>query len=242
MTNPFDNLEAEPDTIGTSMDTRVVYGSEGWHDYVMSQFRDGELDNGQPKCDGLRRLLTELCGDILSSEIDILQCPNHNNGYIATAKCTINFVFNDKIGDEIAIQKVLRSDVADACRQDTPAPFNKHLSATAATKAEARVLRKLLGLNTIAAEEGQIINVDDEFNPDETISNAQVILMDRLCKELNIDVMKFVNSGKSKIVYKSIAEVLHHKALNMIEFLHTYQKDKNRIPLSIKGYQEGWNG
>ena len=44
-----------------------AYGSEEWNDYVMSQFHSGELFDGNPTCAGLRRVVEELLGTIVSS-------------------------------------------------------------------------------------------------------------------------------------------------------------------------------
>ena len=69
-TDLFDKeaLEKEEDTKETEQDmTMPAYGSEDWHDYVMSKFHDSEMYNGNPLTVGLRRVAEQLLGDILVS-------------------------------------------------------------------------------------------------------------------------------------------------------------------------------
>ena len=57
-----EDIEAE-----ANEDKMPAYGSEKWHDYVMSKFHKTELFDGNPVCAGLRRVTEELLGTIVVS-------------------------------------------------------------------------------------------------------------------------------------------------------------------------------
>ena len=58
-----ETLEKEEETKETEQDmTMPAYGSEDWHDYVMSKFHDSEMYNGNPLTVGLRRVAEQLLG------------------------------------------------------------------------------------------------------------------------------------------------------------------------------------
>ena len=53
--------------------------SEQWADYVMDKFRNDEMENGNPTCDGLRRVTELLVGPIIGRDVAIHQSPNIEN-------------------------------------------------------------------------------------------------------------------------------------------------------------------
>lgn len=123
--------------------------------------------------------------------------------------------------------------------------------ATACTRAEGRALRKALKLRVLAAEElakkdivsivQQSVNqqpTDGEWNPNEKVSPQQVNFIDNKCSQLDIDVMKFVNSGSTN--YTSISSVTKDTAKNMIVELNKYQNQTANIPPEAVGYVSNW--
>ena len=79
---------------------------------------------------------------------------------------------------------------------------------------------------------------DGEWNPAEKVSPQQINFIDNKCSQLDIDVMKFVNSGSTR--YPSINNVTKDTAKNMIVELNKYQNQTTNIPPEVKGYVSNW--
>lgn len=224
--------------------------SPEWHDYVMSLFTDDELvktENGDklPKLPGLRRV-TKSIFPILVNSTKIVGFPSVNNNFMAVAESNIVI--------ELPTHMVVEyTDVADCTQDNTDPPFNAHLTSTAASKAEARNLRKILCLRSIAAEEHSNasrvknetparVEDDESFTGPSEITDTQIALVDTICKELNIDVIKFINQKDKQ--YASIKEVDGATAVSMCRTLHLYRNKEDgyqQVPDNLVGYDEKWN-
>jgi hypothetical protein len=225
------------------------YLSAEWHNYVMSKFTEDELCKGQkegdvmPRLFGLRRLVNDLIGDIVNNKINIVSSPNNDNQYSATVVSKIGVVFPNGTYK-------LYSDVADCSARNTSFPYNLHLTSTAASKAESRNLRKILGLRgIIAAEEfvnatpeQQLTSENDFINPT-AITDAQIEAIDLTAKAAKINVMKYINKNENER-YNSIKDVPFDRAKDM---LATLMKFRNKVegftvvPSEIAGYDPNWN-
>jgi len=200
-----------------------------WPEYVLSQLEEDELFNGQPTTDGLRRIAENLLGPILESSSRLVQCPNPANEYTSAVEHSITFGCAE-VGHRTFC------DVADCSEKNTISTFAKYSSSTAATRAEGRALRKALRLrHTLTAEETEscVPNVSTD-----KINSQQIHFMNTLCGRNDIDVMKFVNSGKGK--YDNINDVPYDKAGTMNRILSDYQSGKIKIPQEIVGYKSDW--
>ena len=218
-------------------------GSEKWHSYVMSKFTADELDDGAPKVDGLRRVALELIGETVESgPAQVFPSLDPIGPGRATVVFQITFVTHD------GIQKTFR-EVADSCAGNTDPEYVKFPVAIASTRAEARCLRKALMLKTISADEVSKSTVCDEITKNsivkmvenETgndleefnlINENQLRVIKALCERLEIDVLKFINSGKG--AYDSLEEVSKSTAAKMIKKLSDYQGSVEEIPVAIK--------
>ena len=129
--------------------------------------------------------------------------------------------------------------------------FCAHPVATASTRAEGRALRKALKVKCLAAEEltrskdvAAIVRqtvqkpTDGEWKEEDTISMPQINFIDAKCKQLNIDVIGFINSGTD--VYDSIKDISKKIASKMLGVLNEYQNKSKDIPVSIQGYDSNW--
>ena len=235
------------------------YLSAEWHNYVMSKFTDDELSKGQkegdvmPRVFGLRRLVEELIGEIIVNDIDPIAEPTVDNQYTAVVKSVIHIrvVDTDNCTDDYTPYRNKKySDVADCSARNTTFPYNIHLSSTAATKAESRNLRKILGLRgIIAAEEfvnttpeQQLTSENDFINPT-AITDAQIEAIDLTAKAAKINVMKYINKNENER-YNSIKDVPFDRAKDM---LATLMKFRNKVegftvvPSEIAGYDPNWN-
>ena len=230
-------------------DLMPAYGSEEWHDFVMSKFHANELFDGNPVCAGLRRVAEELLGTIVVSRPSQVWPATDNDG---PGRATV--VFEVVIDWMNSGQLRTYSDVADVWHGNTDDLFCAHPVATASTRAEGRALRKALKVKCLAAEElakkdvasivrqsvQQNQSTDGEWKEDDSITPFQISFIDRKCvtEQLNIDVMKFINMGESS--YESIEDVSKKTATKMLGVLNKYQTDTKSIPEDIVGYNPSW--
>jgi hypothetical protein len=214
--------------------------SSEWHDYAMTLFDPSELIDGHPLVAGLRRVSELVLGPIVFSgptQVFPVQREDHHG------RATVVFSVEFANGMRYA-------EVADSWEGNTDDMFCAFAVAIASTRAEARALRKALKIKGVAAEEltkkdtAKIVrdisntkaSSDGDYNEQSRMSDAQYNFMDVKCKQLNIDgkkLFKEFNVDSGKKVSKKVAS-------DIIDKLNDYQRDKNSIPASITGYQEGW--
>lgn len=162
-----------------------------WSDYVMTFFAENELKQNMPTCDGLRRVFKLLIGDIIHSEMSIIKSPTTVD-QTSSVMCTITYKKANKGVD----RKI--SDVFDVNPDNTPWPYCKSSVGTAATKAEARALRKGLGLVRIySAEEIQEgLNADEmHYSNQESnrpISDSAKIAINTMSNKLGVNPIKLI--------------------------------------------------
>ena len=220
--------------------------SEDWHEYVMSQFKPNELIDGNPITAGLRRVVEVVLGEVIETgPVEVFPATDPNGPGRATV------IYRVVLEEYESGRTKSYSDTADVWHGNTDDLFCAHPVATACTRAEGRALRKALKLRVLAAEElakkdivgivQQSVNqqpTDGEWNPDEKVSPQQINFIDNKCSQLDIDVMKFVNSGSTS--YPSINNVTKDTAKNMIVELNKYQNQTTNIPTEVKGYVSNW--
>lgn len=242
----FDNAEEENDDAMLASDeaTMPSFGTPAWQEYVMRQFGDEELIGGAPTCDGCRRVLEQLVGPIIDSSISSYIGPCVENNGTATVVVGVKVLVSNEthpaFGKTIGIQ-----EIADVNSSNTDAPYNRYPSATAATRAEGRALRKLLRLkHTFTAEEVSKVAEDEDaapiWEPDDPITDSQIGVIDMLCGtgRLNMSVADFINSGKR--TYANIRDVSNTTATRMIQELNKIQRQDKPRPASVSSYVEGW--
>lgn len=222
----FNDVIVEEDVNTGDMSTPPLPSQPEWSDYVLSLLSEDERDRGYPKVDGLRRLLGVLVGDIEESGCQVLQCPQKENDYIATVAFTIK------------VDGKTFTAVADAGLHNTDPPYSKYPVAIAETRAEGRVLRRLLGLKTVVAEELSNVEAPTRQVSNDvesiTINSNQVQMIETLAKRLDINTNKLV-AEKFEGAYNKLSDVSNDGAKLLIKTLSQYQQDLNSIPESIKG-------
>jgi len=149
----FEGIELQtPENVDTTVkdrfmteqnDSMIDPTSPEWNDHVLSYFEKSELYEGRPLTAGLRRVAELLLGRIVSSRPTQVFAPVSGNE-IGRATVVWELVFADGS---------LFSDVADCWEGNTDDAFCVFNTATAATRAEGRALRKALRLKTVSAEE-----------------------------------------------------------------------------------------
>lgn len=235
------------DVIEVASDAPEMTSSE-WHDYAMSKFADNELVeiNGEryPNCYGLRRVAELLIGRIIESRpTQVLLSPD-STGNNPGRTTVVYQVTIESYGDNSLITV---GDIAEVFSLNCDDLFLAYPGATAATRAEGRCLRKALKLRCVAAEEltrnkdvGKAVRdviksapTDGTYKGEDPISDAQTKLLNNKCREMSIDVLKFINLGEKQ--YSRLDEVSKKTAINMIKLLNDYQNNSKTIPHEILG-------
>src|SRR5690606_24178610 len=88
---------------------------EKWQDYVLGHFFPDEMENGNPRVEGLRRVASQLVGPITEEGCDLVSSPSEANGHRACAKAWV--VFDTTMGN------VRYESLADAGPDNTPGEF-----------------------------------------------------------------------------------------------------------------------
>lgn len=219
-----------------------AYGSEAWHEYVMLQFRDDELVDSAPTCDGCRRVVEQVLGVITSSTLPYISPPNTGNNGTSTISVRIELRVTNE--DHPACNStIVCEEIADVNKDNCDHPYYKYASATAASRAEGRALRKLLRLRNVTtaeevSENAETTDNDCDWQVDEPITDAQVGVMDMMCQRTDIDVMDFINSGRRS--YAEIEMVTKSTAQRMIQELNKIQRQVKEKPETVKPYNAGW--
>ena len=245
----FEGVElATPSNTDTSVKDVIDDGSPlptdpKWNDYVLGHFADNEMFDGRPLCAGLRRVAELLLGKIVSSRPTQIYAPTSGDE-IGRATVVWEIVFQDGS---------LFSDVADAWEGNTDDTFCVFNTATAATRAEGRALRKALRLRVVAAEEitkkntaeivksisqtNAIQNTQGEYQSTGRMTENQERFIDGKSKQLDIHPAKLFKEVFNLSVSKKIDK---KQASDAIEKINEYQQNRGSIPSSITGYQQDW--
>lgn len=232
----FDPLAIVEDESACNVEdnTEVVpeQDSPEWHEYVMSQFRQGELVDGCPNVMGLRRVARKVIGPIVEDTVKTIAVPDERVK-MAVVEATIAF---DAYG-----VRVVFSDVADVSPANSVMPYLNHPTSTAASKAASRALRKALGLtNVLSAEEKTpetVSHAASVFGENE-ITYIQTRILEELCKRNNVNLVKFVNSGDRH--YNSLGELTEAAASKLIE---RFNDERESIVNNeeLVGFDESWS-
>ena len=210
-----------------------------WSDYIMSKFEYDELMDGNPTVDGLRRVTESVLGPIIDMKSEIVQVPNKKNEGRATVTCSVTVVVNWE--DNLHHRTACGS--GDAWHKNTDMPYSKFPVAMAETRAEGRALRRLLQLRKVVAAEELSENANNEEQDySENITDNQISFIDVMCKSvgrgLDINVEEFVRSQFPSC--KTIRDLRHSQASNLIQTLSHYQQNMEQIPEVVKGYITSW--
>ena len=249
MTDLFENVELEtPSNTDTSVKDVIVdenqpsITSPEWNDYVLGLFADNELFDGRPTCAGLRRVSELVLGQIVSSRPTQVFPPSDGNG-VGRSTVIWEVVFGDGS---------VFSDVADSWEGNTDDMFCVFNTATSATRAEGRALRKALRLRTVAAEEmtkkdtASIVRsisqtskvaTEGEYDDSDRMTDAQANFVDSKCRQLDINGAEFFQNVLNTSVKRKVTK---RQASLAIEKLNDYQRGIVSVPDDITGYSEDW--
>lgn len=237
-----------PETTSADVMGAPAYGSDEWNDYVMNLFHEDEIIDGNPLCHGLRRVANLLLGDIISSgPTQVFPALDPDGPGRATVMYEIEFDWmNSGISRRFG-------DVAEVWHGNTDDLFAAHPAATACTKAEGRCLRKALMVKCVAFEElaknkdvagivkslvkaGKVTS--GEVVATDSISDPQANFIDGKCRQLGINVVKYLNSHGTE--YKFYKDIDKRSASDMIKKLNSFQTNDSSIPVDLLGYDPNW--
>jgi protein-arginine kinase activator protein McsA len=80
-----------------------------------------------------------------------------------------------------------------------------------------------------------IETVDETWQPEDKISSEQKTIIDLLCKQCNIDVADFINSGSQK--YTNIDDISKGVASTMVQHLNKIRSDGANKPNGVGNYK-----
>jgi len=201
--------------------------SPEWSDYVMSHFHEAELFDGRPTVVGLRRVAELLIGRIKVS------MPVREYIFAGSSRSAVSWTVQFEDGSVFG-------DIADCSVENTDDMFLPFALATAATRAEARSLRKALRIRGVAAEEITSKNTAEltrdkltkpasstgEFEGGSRATDRQVNFLEVKCRQLNIDLTKFLDNE-----FKAKKERLtKDTASKAIDRLNAYQNEHDQVP------------
>jgi hypothetical protein len=189
-----------------------------WTDYVLGQFEDSELENGNPKVDGLRRVAEKLLG-IFSIIPTVIQSPTLESG--ATVTVLLQFTDGRTVGGS-----------ADVSERNTARDYAVHSVATAETRAEGRALRKALRLTKVlAAEELHNADADEPDGTDKRAPTNMVQSLNIMCQRVAVD---FAALSKLEFGVDRVEDLTISQARKIAPLLHEYKTGGKEIPDEIR--------
>jgi hypothetical protein len=238
--------------------------SPEWSEFLMTQLHDSEIvrkkeerggrqiENIYPRVHGLRRLVQIFVGKIVSSIANPLQHSEITTNEskmpgFTPSTCLYTIVFQPH-GTVAVNDRITYSDVGDCFWYDegwanTDRDFGVYPGPISATRAEARCLRKALGLVTCSAEElgprkqSKQVQQEKMVDPDVEVKvlmdATQLDFINRNCERLNIHPWKFVKSFKP---FKTLKEVTYIDAQALCKIIGSLLKDKGKD--SLKDYMK----
>ncbi len=227
---------------------RPLQTDEGWTEWVLSQLSDDEVYETErktkhPTVAGLRRFIDK--------NFNIHSSVSNVNGVFINSGDpypTSTVVHKLRVSPNNIAPIGYENSITEWSGCATAGPFNNNVKFTyptecAETRAKGRAYTSLLGLKTCTKDEINEITT----KVSRTITAPQIKQLDTFCKRLNIDVIKYINSGAAK--YKKIEDVPSNKYNEMFDYLNLVQqaqhdkklteKDKERLE-SYTGYNPNW--
>ena len=215
--------------------------SPEWNDYVMELFEKDELIDGRPMAAGLRRVAELVMGPIVESgPTQVFPPQNDRDPGRATVIWRIRFQNGN-----------IYSDVADCWEGNTDDKYVAFSVATAATRSEARALRKALKIKSVSAEEltekdtskivRETVPVKDttkgDYDDSKRMTDRQSNFIDVKCKQCDIDVIELF---KNELGISANGKVMIKQASSMIDRLNYYQQNPGEVPSKILSYKSDW--
>lgn len=199
--------------------------SPDWTEYVLSHLTENEMYKGNPKVNGLRRMVELFCGDIVGNEVVVIQP--------LTADCkTVSVKYGIKIST--AHRTAYFESIADASANNVQGVYAKYLTTMAESRAEGRAYRKALKINIVTAEEIDE-EIKEEVNRENMLTDGQINCLAQLASRIDVDVLAFLTADG-----KDIKTMTYEDGQNAIQKMAAFQRKVSDIPPALKGYRSDW--
>jgi len=219
--------------------------SPEWTPYVLSLLSEGELFNGMPKVEGLKRVLQKEVGPIVDMQPILGQC------YALLDQKGKPFAYHATIGVRVSV-KFGEGDVRTFCGVADKNPnnqnpgFNIYAAACAETAALGRAYKQALNLvGVLTAEE--VMGADKGLSiqvPDEVVTDVQLAAINTIAKKLKLNVRKVIAEHQRAMGVKvvSISSMPREFAAQIVRQLNGYQQKMDTIPDDLKQdkYDSSW--
>ena len=205
---------------------------EGWYDFLIDNLYENELVQGNPTTDGLRRLTEKFYGEIVKSKSDVIDTEHDGNGLRCTVRHTL-LIRKYKTGSLAEVDACIDVDY-----RGVPHPFNRHVVATADTRAEGKALRRALKLRVVTAEEVQTqVGEEEVLTAQDHINDQQIMAINAVCRKHNLNVEKVTKEVYNSI--KTLKQLTNLEASVLMDKITSYQREK-AIPEELLGYDASW--
>ena len=228
----IEEMNDEPATLPDEVLASPEPTDEGWYDFLIDNLYENELVQGNPTTDGLRRLTEKFYGEIVKSKSDVIETEHDGNGL----RCTVRHT--------LLIRKYKTGSIAevDACidvdYRGVPHPFNRHVVATADTRAEGKALRRALKLRVVTAEEAQTqVSEEEVLTAQDHINDQQIMAINAVCRKHNLNVQKVTEEVYNKV--KTLRQLTNLEASVLMDKITSFQREKS-IPEKFVGYDPSW--
>ncbi len=204
-----------------------------WTEYVLSLLTPDELSpEGRPTCDGLRRVAEICLGDIVRSEVNVVQGPCSTNNMTAVVEFTLEYLCKHNS------MLVCFTASADVNEKNCDPRFAVFATATAETRAEGRALRKALRLRRVlTAEEPSALFQDSDLSNNGKSTQMQHSFIRTICERNDINIDAYLGASKSFKWTGNLEDIPHKSATLIIAHLNELQRDRSKIDAKYKGYE-----
>lgn len=194
-------------------------------DYMKELTSNEKWEEGQkeyPYLRGLKRLAHIHRGGLLSIESKVVKVPNIGTSGAkgetpdCIAAVTVGLRFRDGTHFEAS---------ADASYKAHKAPFNKHLVATAESKAQARAIRQALNISQVAKEE---MGSEEDATNNGPITDVQIEGIKKIAKRNKLsqgDVLKLI---KREDLNGDISQLTHAEGIAALKKVNSYRPKKGK--------------
>ena len=228
----IEEMNDEPVTLSDEVLASPEPTDEGWYDFLIDNLYENELVQGNPTTDGLRRLTEKFYGEIVKSKSDVIETEHDGNGLRCTVRHTL-LIRKYKTGTLAEVDACIDVDY-----RGVPHPFNRHVVATADTRAEGKALRRALKLRVVTAEEAQTqVSEEEVLTAQDHINDQQIMAINAVCRKHNLNVQKVTEEVYNKV--KTLRQLTNLEASVLMDKITSFQREKS-IPEKFVGYDPSW--